>query len=171
MKYLVFTLCRVFVLLVTLFYNLLGFAQDKSLGTITGHLSDPSGGAIASATVALMDGRRAIKGTLSSDDGTYRLTALPPGRYRVRITAKGFASIESSLFDLAATQSRVLNFTLRVQSVKEQIRVNSESPETSRDALHSNPSAGRSIIHQNFAAGPAYFTWSGRLSREFTSGR
>ena len=77
-----------------------------------------------------MDGQRVIKGTLSGDDGTYRLTDLPPARYRVCVTAKAFASKESSLFNLAATQPRVLNFTLRVESVKEQININSESPGT-----------------------------------------
>jgi hypothetical protein len=168
MKYSVFTLSRVFVLVVTLFCNLLGLAEDKSLGTITGHLSDPSGGAIASATVALMDGRCAIKGTLSSDDGTYRLTALPPGRYRVRITAKGFAAIESSLFDLARTQSRVLNFTLRVESVKEQISVISELPETLNTGKYASASGNevlakiesRIVDTDGPGSFPASMTWA-----------
>jgi hypothetical protein len=130
MKSLFFSSSRVFVLFVTLFSNFLGFAQNKNAGTITGHVSDPSGGSIASATVTVMDGERAIKGTLTSSDGTYQLTTLPAGRYRVRVTAKGFATQESPLFDFATTRSKVLNLTLRVESVKEQIEVNSESPGT-----------------------------------------
>jgi hypothetical protein len=140
MKYPVFTLSCAFVLLITLFSNLLGFAQGKNLGTIMGQVSDPSGGSIPSATVALMNGQRVIKSTLSGDDGTYRLTAFPPGRYRVRVTAEGFASQESSLFDLASTPSRVLNFTLRVESVNEQINIHSESPGTLNTEKDANAS-------------------------------
>jgi hypothetical protein len=140
MKCLVFSSSRVFVLFITLFSSSLGFSQNKNAGTITGHVSDPSGASIASATVTVMDGERAIKGTLTGNDGTYQLTALPPGRYRVRVTAKGFASKESPLFDLAVTQSKVLNLTLRVESVKEQIEVNSESAGTLNTEKDANAS-------------------------------
>jgi hypothetical protein len=131
MRYLVFILSCAFVLLVTLFSTLLGFAQAKNLGKITRHISDPSGGSIASATVALMDGQRVIK-----------LNDVPPGRYRVRVTAKGFASKESPLFDLTTTQSKVLSLTLRVESVKEQIDVNSESPGTLNTEKDANAGGG-----------------------------
>jgi hypothetical protein len=37
-------------------------------------------------------------------------------------------------------------------------------------AFDPNPSVGQSIIPRNFGSGPAYFTLSVRLSREFTFG-
>src|ERR1700730_7335205 len=121
---------RAFAFLVMLFSAHLAFAGNQNVGTLSGRVSDQSGGSIAFATVTLLDGEHAIKGTQTSDVGTYRLTALAPGRYRVRVTAKGFASTESSLFDLVTTRSKVLNLTLSVESVKEEIDVNSESPGT-----------------------------------------
>jgi hypothetical protein len=130
MKCLVLSSSRVFVLLATLFSNSLGFTQDKNLGTIGGHVSDMSGGSIASATVTVVDGEREFKETLTGKDGRYLLTGLPPGQYRIRVSAKGFASKESPLFGLTATRLISLNLTLDVESLREEIYVNSESPGT-----------------------------------------
>jgi len=121
---------RAFAFLVMLFSAHLAFAGNQNVGTLSGRVSDQSGGSIAFATVTLLDGEHAIKGTQTSDVGTYQLSGLPPGYYRIRVTAKGFASTESSLFDLVTTRSKVLNLTLNVESVKEEIDVNSESPGT-----------------------------------------
>src|ERR1700730_2334470 len=121
---------RAFAFLVMLFSAHLAFAGNQNVGTLSGRVSDQSGGSIAFATVTLLDGEHAIKGTQTSDVGTYQLSGLPPGYYRIRVTAKGFASTESSLFDLVTTRSKVLNLTLSVESVKEEIDVNSESPGT-----------------------------------------
>jgi hypothetical protein len=130
MKCLVSSSLRVFVLLVTLFSYHWGFAQDKNVGTIRGHVSDPSEGSIASATVTVMDGEREFKETLTGKDGMYLLTGLPPGHYRIRVTRTGFASTETPLFDLTATRWISLNLMLHVESLREQIEVNSESPGT-----------------------------------------
>jgi hypothetical protein len=118
---------RACLFLVTLFSAHLALAGGQNTGTLSGRVSDQSGGSIAFATVTLMDGQHVIKATVTGDDGIYRLTALRPGHYRVRVTAKGFASVDSALFDLAGTRSKVLNLTLNVESLKEQIDVNSES--------------------------------------------
>src|ERR1700682_3510619 len=115
------------VFLTALFATHLVSANSQGTVTLSGRVSDQSGGSIAFATVMLIDGQRAAKETVSKEDGTYQLIGLPPGQYRILVTAKGFASKESSLFDLGPTRSKVLNLTLSVESLKEEIEVNSES--------------------------------------------
>ena len=116
-----------FAFVIMLFSARLALAGNQNAGTLSGRVSDQSGGSIAFATVTLMDSQHPFKGTLTRKDGTYQFAGLPPGRYQVRVTAKGFASKESPVLDLVTTRSKVLNLTLNVEAVKEQIEVDSES--------------------------------------------
>ena len=137
MKHLSANSVFVLVYLIALFSTHLAFANSQISVTLSGRVSDQSGGSIAFATVMLVDGQHTVKETATREDGTYQVTGLPPGHYRIRVTAKGFASKESSVFDLSPTRSKVLNLTLDVESLKEQIDVSSESlgeVNTERDA-------------------------------------
>jgi carboxypeptidase family protein len=137
MKHLSANSAFAWVFLTALFSTHLAFANSQGTATLSGRVSDQSGGSIAFATVILMDGQRSVKETVTKEDGTYQFTGLPPGHYGIRVTANGFASEEGSLFDLGPTRSKVLNLTLNVESLKEEIDVNSESVgtlNTERDA-------------------------------------
>lgn len=66
-------------------------AQSSTTGGLSGNVRDASGAAVANAKVVLtspaMIGERT---TLTSASGTYQFSALPPGKYTLVITAKGF---------------------------------------------------------------------------------
>jgi hypothetical protein len=66
-------------------------AQSSTTGGLSGTVRDAAGAAIAGARVQLSSpaliGERS---TLSSASGFYQVAALPPGRYTLVITAKGF---------------------------------------------------------------------------------
>src|SRR6266536_86955 len=69
-------------------------AQER-FGEITGVVTDPTSAAVPGATVTLTnkDTNRSI--TLhSGSDGAYIGTNLEPGRYKIRVEAKGFSSNE-----------------------------------------------------------------------------
>jgi outer membrane cobalamin receptor len=72
--------------------------QEK--GTLTGVITDPSGGAIAGATIsATSSGASASTPaiqTVSGADGRYSVT-LPPGKYNVRVTQRSFENAEREI--------------------------------------------------------------------------
>ena len=70
------------------------FSQDVQ-GSIRGAVLDQSGGAVAGATVSVLDLARGTTRTLTTDDaGQYLATNLTPGTYTVRAEAKGFKTAE-----------------------------------------------------------------------------
>jgi hypothetical protein len=75
-----------------LLFCLPGFAQ-LNLGTITGSITDQTGGAIVGATVTVIDVERGISRPLMTDGaGDYSAPSLTPGTYTVRVEAMGFQS-------------------------------------------------------------------------------
>jgi iron complex outermembrane recepter protein len=80
-----------------------GQAEQDSLGTLSGTISDVSGAGISGASITVSRG--SFRQTVTTDStGAYSLE-LPLGRYRVRVTADRFASTERDIV-LAATSPR-----------------------------------------------------------------
>ncbi len=70
------------------------FSQGNT-GRILGSVFDQSGGAIAGATVSVIDTARGITRTLTTDEaGEYNAPNLIPGNYTVRAEAKGFKRLD-----------------------------------------------------------------------------
>ncbi|MDX1983726.1 MAG: carboxypeptidase regulatory-like domain-containing protein [Bryobacteraceae bacterium] len=69
-----------------------GQAQSNS-GDIRGTILDASGAAVAGARINLSDPDRGLSRSTESDaGGNFTFAILPPGRYRVRVEAAGFAA-------------------------------------------------------------------------------
>jgi hypothetical protein len=69
------------------------FSQGNQ-GTIQGGVFDQSGGAIAGATVTILDPTRGLSRPLTTDSaGQYFAANLTPGIYTVRGEAKGFQTV------------------------------------------------------------------------------
>jgi Carboxypeptidase regulatory-like domain/TonB-dependent Receptor Plug Domain len=68
------------------------YAQTSN-GTITGTVTDKTGGAINGATVTIVSIDRGgeTRATTTDASGTYRIGSLLPGKYRVSIQASGFS--------------------------------------------------------------------------------
>jgi Carboxypeptidase regulatory-like domain/TonB dependent receptor len=74
--------------------SLSAFSQGNQ-GTILGGVFDQTGGAIAGATVTLIDVARGSTRALTTDGaGEYLAASLTPGTYTVRAEAKGFRTVE-----------------------------------------------------------------------------
>ncbi|MBI3403646.1 MAG: TonB-dependent receptor [Acidobacteria bacterium] len=104
-------------------------AQLQS-GSITGVITDSSGGILPGVTVSL-SGDTLIGGTqtqISDGSGRYRFDRLPPGSYRVRIELQGFKTVDRAGILVSASFVVTLNEKLEVGSVSETIIVTGESP-------------------------------------------
>jgi hypothetical protein len=85
-------------------------AQANGPGSLTGKVSDASGGVVANATVTATrvdtaETRNATAGT----DGTYKFDLLPAGNYRVKFEAAGFKTTEIPSATVIATETTVLD--------------------------------------------------------------
>ncbi len=68
------------------------FGQGSQTGGITGVVTDPQGAVVPGATVDVINeatGKSERRAT-TGDDGGYTVTLLPPGTYRIEVTAKNF---------------------------------------------------------------------------------
>src|SRR5207249_2470581 len=84
------------------------WAQDVT-ASITGTVTDPSGAAVAGATVTAKDVARGIVTTAkSSGDGAFYINRIPVGTYDVKVEAAGFQTA------LQAGLVLVLNQTARL---------------------------------------------------------
>jgi hypothetical protein len=111
---------------VSLFLCISSWAQTAGTGALTGTVTDPSGAAIAGATVTLTSAATAqARTTMTGADGAYKFNLLPPGGYRVKFEAAGFAAVEVSI-QISVTETPVLDRSLAVGSQTQAVTVEGE---------------------------------------------
>jgi hypothetical protein len=101
--------------LVLLFCAAAAWAQSSLHGTV----SDPSGAAVPNASVAL-DGPGGGKRARTDNMGEYSFSPLAPGRYSVRVAARGFAAARR---DVIVQGAAVWDVRLAIQTAPQSIRV------------------------------------------------
>src|SRR5438105_3059594 len=116
----------------------IAFGQSSSL---SGSVTDPQGNAIAGATItATLTATGVSRTVTSSKDGTYTISQLAPGSYRVRAEAQGFASLIQEDVQLLVSTPLTLNlgFT-KVGAVADSVTVQGgESTLNTTDATIGN---------------------------------
>ena len=66
-------------------------------GTVTGVVTDPTGGVVPGAKVTLVDQNKGYAFTATTDSaGRYLIRSVPPGSYKIKAEAKGFQTEEQS---------------------------------------------------------------------------
>ena len=102
-------------------------AQTAGTGALTGTVTDSSGAVVPNATVTATSvdtgqARTATTGT----DGSYKISLLPPGNYRVTFQAAGFKAVEIPSATVTVTETAVLDRTLEVGAQEQTVTVASE---------------------------------------------
>jgi hypothetical protein len=102
-------------------------AQETTAG-LQGVVKDPSGGAIAKATVevtspALIGEKKATTDAV----GAFRFANLPPGTYTVTVSAQGFHTYKDANVELLVGHLPTLNVTLQVGAVTETVEVSAQA--------------------------------------------
>ncbi|MBI3681157.1 MAG: TonB-dependent receptor [Acidobacteria bacterium] len=101
-------------------------AQSNS-GDIKGSVVDPSGAAISNAKITLTDPDRGItRNTETNVEGKFVLAILPPGVYRVRIEAPGFATKVVDGVEVRVGDAVALPVQMAVSQVSTEIEVQSQ---------------------------------------------
>jgi len=108
---------------------------QTSLGTVNGLVLDPSGAAIAAATVELTNvEQNTVRTAQSNSSGSYRFDAVNPGNYKVKVAQAGFATFETSAFPVAAAQVITLDARLEVSGQASTISVVAETVQLQAEA-------------------------------------
>jgi hypothetical protein len=115
-KFLVFLLTSPFVFLA-------GAASQTATGSLRGQVVDPSGAAVAGATVMVLPAQGAAITATTNRDGSYEAKTLLPGKYTVQVFATGFAQFEAKDITIAAGSAAVLNVHLSIEEQKEKVEV------------------------------------------------
>jgi len=102
-------------------------AQSTSL--LNGSVADPSGASVVGAKITLTEATTSLQRTTTSNaTGLYQFLDLPPGRYRLQVTAKGFAPYVASDVMLIVKTPSTINIHLQVEGVAESVTVESQAP-------------------------------------------
>ena len=151
------TLSSVAVLLGMLLVSIPAFSQANQ-GTIQGGVFDQTGGAIAGASVTVIDLARGISRPLTTDNaGQYIAVNVTPGTYTVRAEAKGFRVTEHSGVLVEVAQTIRVDLTLQPGEQTQTVTVTSEIPAidttdatlggtVSNSAINALPLNGRNFL-------------------------
>src|SRR5712691_7673557 len=101
------------------------FAQQPT-GTIRGQVTDEFGGVIVGATVVAVDAKGVEKTGATNGDGAYAVNGLAPGKYTVRVKAKGFGDFEQADVELTSGRAQQLNVILKVTIDQQKVTVTPE---------------------------------------------
>jgi Carboxypeptidase regulatory-like domain len=130
-------------------------AGQATTGQIAGQVTDPTGAAVANATITVTDEEKGVSFSgRTGDTGNYAVVSLPPGIYSVAAVAPGFSEDKFTHVVIAIDEQLALNFKLRVGSASTSVEVTeappvlqNESAEVgtviSGDAIVDLPLAGR----------------------------
>jgi len=102
-----------------------GVANAQLNGTVT----DPSGGAVAGATISVRNVSTNITYTATSNDrGFYAIANLPPGNYELNASFTGFANYKQTGIVLEVGQVATINVGLQVASAGIKVVVTEVAP-------------------------------------------
>jgi len=110
---------------------------DLDKATLSGTISDQTGAVLVGATVALRNSDTGAQRTATTDErGTYRLPAVAPGTYEVRIERSGFSATVFPAVTLTVGQRGNLDAVLMIAPTDTQVvvRANASIVETTRIA-------------------------------------
>lgn len=100
------------------------WAQTPGTGAISGTVSDPSGAVIAAAKVTVTnDETRAARSVMTTNDGVFRVSLLPPGSYSISAEASGFRAGAMHSVHVGASEVASVEMRLAVASSPSSVEI------------------------------------------------
>ena len=97
--------------------------------TVTGTVVDTSGAVIPNTQISIKNvATGAVRTVTSNKDGFYTAPNLLPGNYEVTASCAGFSTVVHSGITLTVGGQQVLNITMQVGQLAQQVKVTSEQP-------------------------------------------
>ncbi len=104
-------------------------ARAQATGTLSGVVTDPSGGVLAGASVEVKNqGTGQVRTTTTSPEGFYTVPLLSPGQYAVKASLSGFTTVTRSNVRVTVAETSRANLTLQVGSMTDNVTIVQEAP-------------------------------------------
>ncbi len=122
-------------------------------GSVVGVVEDQSGAVVPGAAVTLVNRETALTREASADaEGRYSFVNVLPGRYNLKVTAKGFRTTNESDFEVSPTQVARLTVKLEVGQLSDQVTVEATAALLQTDKADTHTEIGAKEI-QNLPLG------------------
>ncbi|HXM90576.1 MAG TPA: TonB-dependent receptor, partial [Candidatus Dormibacteraeota bacterium] len=122
----VYVLCVAIALLLT---NAVRSRAQVAGATLTGTITDSSGGEVPNARVVIKDVSTGVERTVTTNkDGFYIAANLLPAEYQVTVTAQGFNTEIKNGIKLNVGMEQEFNLVLQVGTVTHRVEVTAEAP-------------------------------------------
>jgi len=131
-----------FAVLLALLLASPGLYAQTAGGTLRGQVTDPSGSAIANATVIVTTPTGGAITGATNRDGIYEIKNLAPGKYGVKVISQGFAAFETSNVEVLTGQTQKLDAPLTIEVREEKVTVTDQAAA----ALDTNPANNAGAI-------------------------
>jgi hypothetical protein len=96
--------------------------------TLTGVVSDPSGGVVPNAKITLRDSTSgSTRDTTTNGEGYYTFASVPVGTYELTVEASNFRQYKASDVSLGGGEKRNVNVQLQVGAAGETVQVNADN--------------------------------------------
>src|SRR6266852_1887774 len=110
------------------------FAQQASITSIVGRVTDPSGAALPGASVtAVEDGTQQTYSGKTNEEGLYSFPFVRVGTYTITATAPGFATMVRKGVLVQVNQVVRINLDLAVGQASEKVTVSAAPPPIATD--------------------------------------
>src|SRR6266480_817344 len=104
-------------------------------GSVSGTVTDSSGGVIVGASVTLVsDGTGAERTDVTNAEGRFTFSALRPGVYTLKVEQNGFQKLERKNTVLSANENLAVDLALTAGQVSETVTVTSEGARVERES-------------------------------------
>jgi hypothetical protein len=105
-------------------------AQSQAFtATISGTVTDKSGGVVTGAKITLTSAERGITRSFTTgDSGAYTITLLPPADYTLKVVQPGFQTYEQRGISLAAGAAATQDIVLSVGAISQEVVVSDAAP-------------------------------------------
>jgi len=137
----------------------LSYGQIRS-ATVTGTITDPSGGAVVGADVVLENNETNVKSTTkSTDSGEFALPYLPEGKYSLSVTTQGFNAYKQTNITVNTAQTTRVNVALQVGSVASTVQVEAAAAQIQTDSATVQGAVSEAMIAAvpNPSQNPLYY--------------
>ncbi len=112
-------------------------------GSLRGAVQDPTGARIPKAKIVVQAADSSLQREAESEDrGEFRVDDLPPGSYRITVSASGFAQAEAAV-SIAVSSVREVTVTLKAEAAAETVNVRSQT-----SSITTQPIDLASVVHQ-----------------------
>lgn len=103
--------------------------RAQSTTSVRGTVTDPSGSAVVGATVDLTNPESKTERIVTTGaQGEYQFLFLPPGTYKLSISAPGFAKYEQTSLELLVNTPTTSNVQMKLGGTAQSVTVTSEVP-------------------------------------------